>query len=100
MTPYTTKDLEVQREAYATCKARMFVKEAVETIYHEAIKAAVQRSSHAYYYTMYYDEQYVVIDDLADTIRNELVELFPDFTIEIGKVNDGYNRSRYICVKW
>ena len=100
MTPYTRKDLEFQREAYASAKAQTFVKEAVETIYYEAIKVAVEHSSHAYYYNIYYDEKYVSIDDTADTIRNELLKLFPEFTIEIGKVNDGYNRSRYICVKW
>ena len=102
MEPYTRKDLEFQRNAYATAKARTFVKDAVETIYFEAIHVAVQRSSHAFYHTIsnMLDAKYIDIDDLANTIRDELVVLFPDFTIEIGVVNDGYNRSRYICVKW
>jgi hypothetical protein len=46
------------------------------------------------------DAKYIDIDDLATSIRDELVLLFPDFTIEIGVVNDGCNRSRYICVTW
>ena len=102
MEPYTRKDLEFQRNAYATAKARTFVKESVETIYFEVIKVAVQRSSREFYHTIstMLDHLYIDIDDLATSIRDELVVLFPDFTIEIGVVNDDYNRTRYICVKW
>ena len=102
MEPYTRKDLEFQRDAYATAKARTFVKESVETIYFEAIKVAVQRSSREFYHTIssVLDHLYIDIDDLANSIRDELVVLFPDFTIDIGEVNDGYGRTRYICVKW
>jgi len=102
MEPYTRKDLEFQRAAYATDKARTFVKESVETIYFEVIKVAVERSIREFYHTISssLDHLYIDIDDLATSIRDELVVLFPDFTIEIGVVNDGYNRSRYICVKW
>jgi hypothetical protein len=100
MDPYTRKDLEFQRRAYADCKADTFVKETTEEIYHNAIKTAVERDTHAYYYTMYHAEDYMTIDDLAVRVRDKLVVLFPDFEIEVGHVNDGYNRSRYIRVKW
>ena len=102
MEPYTRRDLEFQREAYATTKARTFVKESVETIYFEAIKVAVERSSRSFYHTISssLDHLYIDIDDLATSIRDELVVLFPDFTIKIEVVNDGCNRSRCICVKW
>lgn len=102
MEPYTRKDLEFQRDAYATAKARTFVKESVETIYFEAIEMAVKRSSHEFCHTIssVLDYLYIDIDDLATSIRDELVVLFPDFTIKIEVVNDGCNRSRCICVKW
>jgi hypothetical protein len=102
MTPYTRKDLEFQREAYATAKARRFVKESVETIYYSVRKVSVERSSRDFYHTIssVLDYLYINIDDLATSIRDELVVLFPDFTIKIEVVNDGCNRSRYICVKW
>ena len=102
MKPYTRKDLEVERKVYETAKARTFVENSVDTIYFEAIKVAVQRSSREFYHTIstMLDAKYIDIDDLATSIRDELVLLFPDFTIEIGVVNDGYGRTRYICVKW
>lgn len=103
MTPYTRKDLEFQREAYATEKARTFVKESVETIYYSVRKVSVERSSRSFYHTIsgtLDHDEYIDIDDLANSIRDELVTLFPDFQISVGNVNDGYNRSRYICVKW
>ena len=102
MKPYTRKDLEFQRHAYATAKARTFVKESVETIYFEAIQTAVQRSCREFYHTIsnVLDDKYNNIDDLAIRIRDELVVLFPDFTIEIGNINDDCNPTRYICVKW
>lgn len=102
MKPYTRKDLEVDRKVYETAKARTFVNDAVETIYSEVIKVAVQRSSRKFYHTIssVLDHLYINIDDLATSIRDELVVLFPDFTIVIGEVNDGYGGTRYICVKW
>jgi isopentenyldiphosphate isomerase len=102
MEPYTRKDLEFQRKAYQDTKARTFVENSVDTIYFEAIKVAVERSSREFYHTIstMLDAKYIDIDDLATSIRDELVLLFPDFTIEIGVVNDGCNRSRYICVTW
>jgi len=102
LTPFTRSDMEFQRKAYATTKARKFVKDSVETIYYEAIKAAVQRSSREFYHTIsnMLDHEYINIDDLATSIRDELVVLFPDFNIVISNVNDGYNRSRNICVEW
>jgi hypothetical protein len=98
MERFTRKDMEFQREAYATSKARIFVKEAVAKIYHEAIKTAVETSSHAYYHTIRRNDDCIDIDDVAIAIRDELIDLFPDFRIEIRDVNDGYNRSRSICV--
>jgi hypothetical protein len=102
MEPYTRKDLEFQRDAYATAKARTFVKESVETIYFETIKVAVERSSREFYHTIssVLDYLYIDIDDLATSIRDELVVLFPDFTTKIEVVNDGCNHTRYICVQW
>jgi len=98
MEPYTRKDLEFQRDAYAIAKARTFVKESVDTIYFEAIKVAVQRSSREFYHTIstMLDAKYIDIDDLATSIRDELVLPFPDFTIEIGVVNDGWNRPLHL----
>ena len=98
--PFTRSDLNFQRDAYATAKARTFVKEAVEKIYREAIKTAVETSSHVYYHTIHRNDDCIDIDDVAIDIRDELIDLFPDFEISVGHVNDGYNRSRYICVKW
>ena len=100
MDPFTRSDLEFQRNAYATEKARTFVKDAVEKIYYEARKVAVERTSDSFYYNVYHVDKYIDIDDLVTSIRDELVTLFPDFKISVGIVNDGYNRSRYICVKW
>jgi len=100
MTPYTRKDLEFQRDVYATEKARTFVKEAVEEIYHEAIMAAVKRTKVSYYHTIRSNDECIDIDDVATAIRDELVGLFPDFKIDIRNVNDGYNRSRCINVAW
>ena len=103
MDPFTRKDLEFRREAYATAKARTFVKESVETIYYGVRKVSVERSSSSFYHTISNildHDEYIDIDDLATSIREELVTLFPDFQISVGHVNDGYNRSRCICVKW
>jgi hypothetical protein len=102
MEPYTRRDLEVERKVYETAKARTFVKDSVETIYFETIKVAVQRSSREFYHTIstMLNRKYIDIDDLATSIRDELVVLFPDFKISVGNVNDGYGRTRYICVQW
>jgi hypothetical protein len=95
--------MEFQRKAYATTKAHTFVKESVETIYYSVRKVSVERSSSSFYHTISNildHDEYIDIDDLATSIREELVTLFPDFRIDIGIVNDGYNRSRFICVNW
>ena len=70
MKPYTRKDLEFQRHAYATAKARTFVKESVETIYFEAIQTAVQRSCREFYHTIsnVLDDKYNNIDELVSLI--------------------------------
>jgi hypothetical protein len=99
MEPFTRADLEFQRDAYAISKMREYVKESVEKIYYGARKVAVERSSQSFYYTVR-EQTHVDVVTIAETIRDDLTTLFPDFTIEIGMVNDGYNRSRYICVKW
>ncbi len=98
--PFTRSDLKFHREAYATSKARIFVKEAVEKIYHEAIKTAVETSRPSYYHTICRNDECIDIDDVAIDIRDELIDLFPDFKIEIRNVNDGYNRSRCINIQW
>jgi len=59
----------------------------------------VERSSHSFYYTVR-EQTFVDVITISEAIRDELQVLFPDFTISIGDVNDGYNNSRYICVKW
>ena len=100
MEPYTLADLKLERKAYATEKARTFVKDAVENIYYGVRKVSVERISHSFYYNVYHDDKYIDIDHLATSIREDLVTLFPDFQITIGNVNDGYNRSRYIHVTW
>lgn len=99
MEPFTRADLEFQRDAYAMSKMREYVDESVKQIYHSVRKVAVERSSYSFYYTVR-EQTHVDVVTIAERIREELIELFPDFTIEIGNVNDSYNRSRYIGVKW
>jgi hypothetical protein len=100
MQPFTRADLEKRRDAYAEAKREEYVEDSVEKIYYGARKVAVERSAGAFYYNI--REQVYIADviTLAEAIQAKLKVLFPDFTIEIGKVNDGYNGSRYICVKW
>jgi hypothetical protein len=99
MEPFTRADLEFQRDAYALSKMREYVKDSVEKIYYGVRKVAVERSSHSFYYTVH-EQNHVDVVTIVERIREELVELFPDFIIVIGIVNDGLNRSRYIYVKW
>lgn len=99
MNVFTYKDLEEERDAYAREKMQEYVKASVEYIYRGVRKAAVERSAHSYYYTVH-EQTHVDVITLAEAIRDDLLNLFPDFKFDIGVVNDGYNRSRYICVKW
>jgi len=100
MQPFTRALMEFQRDAYAMSKRREYIKEAVEKIYYATIEAAVKRSSHSFYYTVR-DITYIAdAVSISEAIRDELKELFPDFTISIGDVTSGYDHSRYICVKW
>ena len=100
MQPFTRALMEFQRDSYAMSKRKEYIKDAVETIYYATIEASVKRSSHSFYYTVRSVTYIADAISLSEAIRDELITLFPDFTIEIGDVNDGYNRSIYICVKW
>jgi len=100
MQPFTRALMEFQRDAYAMSKRREYIKESVEKIYYATIEASVKRSSHSFYYTVR-DITYIAdAVSISESIQDELKELFPDFTINIGDVTSGYDRSRYICVKW
>jgi hypothetical protein len=99
MQPFTREDLISQRDEYAMTKMQEYVEESVEKIYYGARKVAVERSSHSFYYTVR-EQTFVDVITISEAIRDKLQVLFPDFTITIGDVTDGYNRSRYICVKW
>jgi len=100
MQPFTRALMEFQRDSYAMSKRKEYIKDAVENIYYATIEASVKRSSHSFYYTVRSVTYIADAISLSEAIRDELQVLFPDFTISIGDVNDGYNRSRYICVKW
>jgi hypothetical protein len=99
MQPFTRADLNSQREEYARNKMQEYMNETVEKIYYAARKAAVERSSHEFYYTIR-ERTFVDIVIMSDVIQDRLQALFPDFKISVGNVNDGYNNSWYICVKW
>lgn len=99
MQPFTRALMEFQRDAYAMTKMAEYVEESVEKIYYRARKVAVERSSHEFYYSVH-EQTFVDVITISEAIQAKLQVLFPDFTITIGNVNDGYNRSRYICVKW
>jgi hypothetical protein len=100
MQPFTRALMEFQRDSYAMSKRKEYIKDAVETIYYATIEASVKRSSHSFYYTVRSVTYIADAISLSEAIRDELQVLFPDFTISIGDVDDGYNSSRYICVKW
>jgi hypothetical protein len=97
--PFTRDDLISQRDEYARAKMEEYINETVESIYSGARKMAIERSNHEFYYTVR-EQTFVDVIIISEVIRDKLKVLFPDFTIDIGNVNDGYNRSRYICVKW
>jgi Zn-dependent M32 family carboxypeptidase len=99
MQPFTRADLNSQRDEYAMTKMQEYINEIIEKIYYAARKAAVERSSHEFYFTIR-ERTFVDITIVSDVIQDKLQALFPDFKITIGNVNDGYNNSRYICVKW
>jgi type III secretory pathway component EscR len=99
MQPFTRADLNSQREEYAMTQMQEYINKTVEKIYYAARKAAVERSSHEFYYKIC-ERTFVDITIISDVIQDKLQALFPDFTITVGNVNDGYNHSRYICVKW
>jgi hypothetical protein len=100
MQPFTRALMEFQRDSYAMSKRKEYIKDTVEKIYYATIEASVKRSSHSFYYTVRSVTYIADAISLSEAIRDELQVLFPDFTISIGDVTDGYNNSRYICVKW
>ena len=100
MQPFTRALMEFQRDAYAMSKRKEYIEDAVDKIYYATIEASVKRSSHSFYYTVRSVTYITDAISLSEAIRDELQVLFPDFTIEIGKVTDGYDLSMYICVKW
>jgi predicted transposase YdaD len=99
MQPFTRADLNSQREEYVMTQMQEYINKTVEKIYYAARKTAVERSDHSFYYTVH-EQIRVDVITLAEAIQDKLQALFPDFTITVGNVNDGYNHSRYICVKW
>lgn len=96
---FTRADLDSERYEYAREKMREYVNASVKNIYLGVRKTAVELSDHSFYYTVH-EQIHVDVITLAEAIQAKLQVLFPDFKFEIGKVNDGYNRSRYICVTW
>lgn len=98
MKPFTRSDLKREQETFAITNAREYVKEAVENIYNAVKKDAIEMNGGEYYYTIEW-EIYRNVKGVAEAIREELVLLFPDFEITIGRTNDMYG-SRDIVVKW
>jgi hypothetical protein len=92
--------MEFQRDAYAMSKRKEYIEHAVDKIYYATIEASVKRSSHSFYYTVRSVTYIADAVSIAESIRDELQVLFPDFTITIGDVTSGYDHSMYICVKW
>lgn len=98
MEPFTRSDLKREQEAFAIENAREYVKKTVEEIYHAVKKESIEMNDDSYFYTIHW-EIYRDVKGIAIAIRDELIRLFPDFTIKIGIEDDGCG-SRYIAVHW
>ncbi len=98
MEPFTRSDLKREQEAFAIANAREYVKKVVENIYNAVKKDAIEMNGYEYYYTIEW-EIYRDVKGVADAIREELILLFPDFKITVGRTNDMYG-SRDIIVQW
>ena len=99
LTPFTRSDMEFQREAFKTAKAREYVSNAVEKIYYAVRKHAVETNVTSYIHIIP-GGMFNNVQAVAEAIRDELVVLFPDFGVHIQVVNYTYDRGRNVVVEW
>ena len=99
MEPFTRSDLMLERDAFECAKMREYVAEATGKIYYAVRKQAVEQKNPEYFHTIH-GGMFNDVQGVAETICEDLIALFPDFNIDIGVVNDGLKRGRYIAVRW